>query len=101
MIFVIWICDFSDVEKPQIEERPDLVHFISSQQEYAYINWEEPLVTDNSEVYTTWSSHPPGRLFQRGSTVVVYTAEDSSGNRATMSFQVLVEGKVDIYVKNP
>ena len=36
---------------------------------------------------------PPGALFQRGPTAVVYVAEDQAGNAAVCSFNVFIAGE--------
>ena len=56
------------------------------------VNWTEPLATDNSGIQTLTSSHTPGSMFPIGSTPVVYTSTDPSGNVEIQTFFVIVKG---------
>lgn len=61
------------------------------------VYWSEPSVTDNVRVTATAANHVPGELFPLGTTRVVYTSMDSSGNKAaTCVFDVVVHAKPDI-----
>ncbi|MEW5826307.1 MAG: HYR domain-containing protein [Candidatus Bipolaricaulota bacterium] len=57
--------------------------------------WGPPIigidVTDNVGVASLTSSHAPGSTFPVGSTVVVYTAQDPSGNESSFAFSVDIE----------
>ena len=55
--------------------------------------WREPTVTDNSGLFTVTSSHTPGFAFGIGTTTVMYSAVDASGNRNVFSFDVTVLGE--------
>ena len=54
--------------------------------------WEEPTATDDSGAMPTLiaRSHQPGDSFPVGTTQVVYTFTDASGNRAMCSFSITV-----------
>lgn len=52
--------------------------------------WPKPIAEDNSLVATVTGSHEPNSHFNIGVTVVNYTAEDESGNRADCRFTVTV-----------
>jgi len=57
----------------------------------AVANWTVPVPTDNcAGVMITDATHTPGQTFPIGSTTVIYTATDASGNVTTCSFEVLV-----------
>ena len=59
--------------------------------------WTEPTATDNSgSVTLTARSHFPGQFFPVGSTTVTYTFSDGSGNIASTSFNVIVQGKFSL-----
>lgn len=53
------------------------------------VTWTPPTTADNCSV-TLVSNFSPGHLFPEGTTKVIYTATDASGNSATCSFDVLV-----------
>jgi gliding motility-associated-like protein len=59
----------------------------------AIVNWTSPTATDNCGSATVISTHSPGDNFVLGTTQVTYTATDPSGNRATCTFNVIVEDK--------
>ena len=56
----------------------------------AVVNWPTPVYLDNCLESTLKSTHLPGSTFNKGTTVVTYTATDASGNTATCSFNVTV-----------
>ncbi len=55
----------------------------------ATVSWAPPVATDNCSVTLT-STHNPGDSFNLGTTTVVYTAADPTGNTASCSFDVVV-----------
>ena len=60
----------------------------------AVVTWTTTVTaTDNSGFVTLTSNYQSGDAFPIGRTNVVYTATDRSGNIATVSFSVVVEGK--------
>ena len=59
----------------------------------AVVTWNEPIVTDNSGLYTVTQDYRSGSNFSIGSTLVTYTAADARGNTAFYSFNVTVMGK--------
>jgi hypothetical protein len=56
----------------------------------AVLDWTEPTANDNCGVDSLVATHDPGFAFPVGTTAVVYTATDTSGNIATCSFTVTV-----------
>lgn len=55
------------------------------------ISWVEPTATDNCSVFDIKPSNYPGEFFAVGSTLVSYTAIDTTGNIAVHEFTVTVE----------
>ena len=65
------------------------------------VTWPEPQAIDNSGVTPTLScSHQPFSQFPVGTTRVVCTFTDPSGNTAICAFNVFIEGKYTV-VKQP
>jgi len=56
----------------------------------AVVNWTVPAANDDCSAVTVTTTNEPGSEFQKGTTTVVYTATDASGNAATCSFDVTV-----------
>ena len=61
------------------------------------VNWTEPMASDNSGVQTLTSSHSSGSMFPVGSTSVVYTSTDPSGNTEMLTLVVIVKGKCIVF----
>ena len=60
------------------------------------VTWIPPTIIDNARMgVTVISSHSPGDLFSIGTTTVTYTAIDPYGNSATISFDVVITGKME------
>ena len=59
----------------------------------ALVNWTEPVATDNSGLTPKMRTnyHSPQK-FGKGAHVIVYSAMDQSGNKATCTFTVVVTG---------
>ncbi len=56
----------------------------------AVVNWTAPVASDDCSAVTVTTTNEPGSEFPKGTTTVVYTATDASGNVATCSFDVTV-----------
>jgi gliding motility-associated-like protein len=56
----------------------------------AVVTWNPPTYSDNCLGTTLSSSRLSGSIFDKGTTVVTYTATDAAGNIATCSFNVTV-----------
>ena len=54
------------------------------------VTWTEPVFTDGCGIASLTQSHTPGQLFTLGTTTVIYTATDPSGNQTTVFFDVVV-----------
>lgn len=90
-------CDFQvDV----IDEQPPTVVYCPGNQTITFnpreskskeVTWADPDFTDNAHDVTMSSSHKSGEKFSPGLYQVVTVAIDSSGNKATCSFTILVE----------
>ena len=59
---------------------------------FAVVTWKTVTTTDNSGFVSITTNFQSGDSFPIGSTDVLYTATDQSGNIATMCFTVTVEG---------
>ena len=57
------------------------------------VSWEDPTFQDNYDPYPKIrSTRATGSYFYYGTTKVVYSAIDSSGNEATCQFYVIIKG---------
>jgi hypothetical protein len=59
----------------------------------ASASWTPPTISDNC-TFTSTSSHNPGDVFPLGTTTVVYSATDASGNVSDCSFDITVEDDI-------
>ncbi|XP_072026508.1 uncharacterized protein [Amphiura filiformis] len=57
----------------------------------ASVTWDDPVVNDNSGIWSLTSNYDPGDTFSIGETEVTYTAVDPYGNIATTLFTVTVQ----------
>ncbi|XP_072175569.1 uncharacterized protein [Diadema setosum] len=80
-----------DAEPPVITCPDDVVVTVSEGQSSASVSWTEPTASDNSGQVTVTSDISPGD-FPIGQQVVTSTAVDPSGNMATCSFDVTIQG---------
>ena len=62
----------------------------------ASVTWEEPTASDNSGSVMLSATYDSGDAFPIGSTEVVYTATDSSGNTVECSFSIVVSGRLQL-----
>lgn len=60
----------------------------------AIATWTPPTLADNCTGAILTSTKSPGSIFPKGTSTVLYTATDASGNKATCSFTVTVVDKV-------
>nr|XP_054749141.1 hyalin-like [Lytechinus pictus] len=83
----------NDEENPVLSNCPsDITVYVSNSSESAIVTWTEPSVTDNSgESIVPSSNAASGASFGQGSTIVLYSATDSSQNLDTCSFVVIVQ----------
>lgn len=80
---------------PSIKCPPDIVTQTENGQNYAYVNWSAPEVTDNGDespiVWTKPHITLPWKV-KIGTRIVVYIAQDAGGNKARCKFKVKVLG---------
>jgi hypothetical protein len=80
-----------DIENPEITGLPQNIDVSTDPDQCnAFISWLEPTSTDNCSVASFTSTHSSGSIFETGTTLVTYTAEDSAGHVTTGSFEVTV-----------
>ncbi len=91
-------CDPATLERvpPVFAECPDDITQRSGAATEMPVYWRVPVASDECGEPRVVSTHEPGDLFPIGSTEVVYTATDRSGNTATCSFQVNVNPELDL-----
>lgn len=82
---------------PVIEQCPKtLIFFPEDNENVALVHWFVPKVTDNNDFRlkaNQVSGPSPGSLQGVGTYTITYEAEDSAGNKAECSFQVVVKRK--------
>ena len=90
---------FPDNEKPVFYDTPsDVSKNSETNSSTAAVTWTPPTASDNAnEGVTVTSSHNPGDSFPIGTTTVTYTATDPYGNSATISFDVVIIGKMEAW----
>ena len=83
----------SDDEGPIFLSNPGNISIPTDPGEpFGTATWDIPAVLDNGGNVNVTSTHQPGDTFDIGSTTVVYTANDTAGNIATIKFVVFVSG---------
>ena len=87
----------SDAEAPQISGIPANITITAELgQTSAVVTWVDPLVDDNCGSTTLASNFLSGDIFQIGTTEVIFTATDSSGNESNDFFSVVVNAMAPI-----
>lgn len=89
------VCSFditvTDNQFPTIANCPSNITISNSAGQCgATVSWAVPVASDNCSVNSFTSTHSPGAFFSLGTTTVIYTATDASGNSSTCSFTVTV-----------
>ncbi|XP_038068280.1 mucin-3A-like isoform X2 [Patiria miniata] len=80
-----------DEEDPFVQEFPeDITVTVPFGSTNTPVNWPQPQVTDNSGTVNTITNRQPGSSFPPGTTPVMYTFTDPSGNIVTRTFDVNV-----------
>lgn len=86
----------SDKIPPLVKCPANIVVETARGQNYAYVNWTTPVVTDNTDPSPTLWTKPhivfPWKV-KIGTRIVVYVTQDASGNKARCKFKVKVLGK--------
>ncbi|NVJ46520.1 MAG: HYR domain-containing protein, partial [Cytophagia bacterium] len=86
----------NDTENPVISAPADITTLATSAAG-AVVNYTAPVGTDNCDVTTSLTAGlASGATFPLGTTTVTYTATDASGNEASASFDVTVEGVLPV-----
>lgn len=81
----------SDIEAPLISGMPDSMELLNDTGQCgAVVIWTEPTATDNCNLSALQSSVSSGSFIPVGTSTVVYTATDSSGNSSEHSFTITV-----------
>lgn len=87
-------CSFNvtvnDVQAPTWSSCPSNISLNAGPSCNANATWTAPSALDNCALSGTNSTHTPGASFSTGTTAVIYTATDVSGNTTTCSFNVTV-----------
>ncbi|MFK8008924.1 MAG: HYR domain-containing protein [Saprospiraceae bacterium] len=83
----------ADTEAPVLTSCPiDTTIIISGNNCSAVVMWDMPTATDNCDVNPTIICNiPSGNTFSVGTTPIICTAMDASGNESTCTFNVIVE----------
>ncbi len=84
-----------DVEAPVLSSCPAN---ISATACGTAVSWNSPFASDNCGVPTLASNFPSGTVFPSGTSTVLYTAVDASGNNSTCSFIVEVPYEVEFFI---
>ncbi|XP_041471817.1 hyalin-like isoform X1 [Lytechinus variegatus] len=88
----------ADLQQPEIRACPsDQSFFVLNAASDVKVSWSEPQATDNSGTVTLsqTSGRGSGSRFGRGTSNIVYRAEDTTGNFAECSFVISVTVKQD------
>ncbi|XP_022082302.1 mucin-2-like isoform X2 [Acanthaster planci] len=89
--FTVNVIELADTEAPVVQNFPnDITVTVPFGSDSTIVNWPEPTVTDNSGTVNSNSNRQPGSVFQPGTTAVIYTFTDPSGNTVTRTFNVNV-----------
>ncbi|QQS27913.1 MAG: HYR domain-containing protein [Sphingobacteriales bacterium] len=87
-------CSFNvlvnDLQVPTVSCPENIIQFTDLNNCNAIVNWTTPLTTDNCNISSIISSIQSGSQINIGTTIVVYTVTDISGNTASCSFNVEV-----------
>lgn len=83
--------EVTDQIKPVLFDCPSDITVNSEAGCQAIVTWNAPTATDNCSTPSLVSDHLSGSIFAAGTTPVMYTATDASGNITTCSFNVIVK----------
>ncbi|KAG5311324.1 SVEP1 protein, partial [Acromyrmex insinuator] len=92
-----------DKTPPSLECPADVIEETEKGQSYAYVNWTVPKVTDNTDASPIIWTKPhivlPWKI-KIGTRIVVYVAQDASGNKARCKFKVKVLDRESPTIEN-
>jgi len=96
----VFTCSFTvtivDNENPTLSSCPgNIVTYSTASQCAVPVFWSAPFASDNCPGTTLTSNHANGSNFPVGTTAVVYTAMDQSGNNVSCSFTVTVNDTIN------
>jgi len=82
----------SDLEAPSIAPMVDIAVFTDADSCNAVVTWTTPAISDNCNIEndSLTSDYASGDTFDKGTTLVTYTAIDDYGNSSSTSFSVTV-----------
>lgn len=82
----------NDTQAPSLTPPADVVVTLGQGQTSTGVTFPAPTAADNCPGVTVVTSPPSGSTFSAGQTIVTGTATDASGNTATGTFLVIVNG---------
>ncbi len=99
---VIQTVTVTDNQAPSIECPENMIFSTESGVDFATVNFENPLATDNCEVTVEQTGgSASGSQFPIGTNTVTFTATDASGNTTQCSFDIIVEDTEDPTLECP
>ncbi|WP_286761175.1 HYR domain-containing protein, partial [Salegentibacter sp. UBA1130] len=99
---VIQTVTVTDNQAPSIECPENMIFSSETNVDFATVNFEFPLATDNCEVIVEQTGGPiSGSQFPIGTTTVTFTATDGSGNTSKCSFDITIEDTEDPSLECP
>ena len=85
----------NEITAPVFSNCPgDILIFLPTNDCDTTVTWTEPTATDNCALDTLFNNIDPGSVFSAGTTTVIYTAQDVSGNLSICAFDVFVVDQV-------
>ena len=95
-VLFYWLKCSTDLEAPKITCPGNQTVNTEPSQAYAPLVWTDPQVTENSgQIPTITCDAESGSQFRIGETEVICQAQDPTGNQATCTFTVTIEGNVN------
>ena len=73
----------------------DIKRFADKAKNYTAVTWGPVIATDNSGVTPKISVSGKKSLYYEGKHLIMYNAQDESGNNKSCKFYVTVEGKAE------
>ncbi|SKB94757.1 gliding motility-associated C-terminal domain-containing protein, partial [Salegentibacter salinarum] len=99
---VVQTITVTDNQAPVIECPKNMIFNTENGVDFATVNFENPVATDNCEVRVEQTGGPAsGSQFPIGTTTVTFTATDNSGNISECSFEIIVEDAEDPSLECP
>ncbi|PRX51834.1 HYR domain-containing protein [Salegentibacter salegens] len=92
----------TDNQAPSIECPENMIFSTETGVDFATVNFENPLATDNCEVTVEQTGgSTSGSQFPIGTTTITFTATDDSGNTTECSFDIIIEDTEDPTLECP